>query len=182
MKRVDPVRRQRPRSRPGLLSPRPESRSAKNIRAAKEHVLPTSEIRADQNRGDGNRREKESETLACEMRASARRWESHAQPVICTRSGRQAMTRWTRDGFFRPQKSIGARLGRNVGHQLELVAFGQRNVPRHQRLEPAILHCRLTGVPGEKYLDCEISPSRQSLIERRVVLDWMRDNDREPLF
>ena len=69
MKRDSPVRRQRPRSRLSLLSPRPESRSAKYRRDAKEHVSPTSEICVDQNRGGGNRREKESGYLACEMRA-----------------------------------------------------------------------------------------------------------------
>ena len=77
---------------------------------------------------------------------------------------------------------MGPRIGRNIGHQLELVALRQRNIPGHRLLEPMIPNRRLAGMPGEENLDCDVIALRQTPVERHVVLDRMRDDDREPDF
>src|SRR3974390_1748412 len=68
-----------------------------------------------------------------------------------------------------------------IRNTLKLITLSQRNIPIYRFFEAEILHRGPARMPGEKDLDNNIISTRQTLIQRGVVLDWVR-NDNSKLY
>src|ERR1700692_4750904 len=84
-------------------------------------------------------------------------------------------------GIAQPEQPIGPRRGRNIGHQLEFIAFRKRNIPCDGSTKTAILDCLAAGVPREENLDRDVVNTGEPLLEGNGVLYRMRNDKNDSL-
>ncbi len=71
-------------------------------------------------------------------------------------------------------------IARPVGNALESVALRERNVPRDRPRKAVVLDRLASVMPGEEHLDLDVVAACQALMQRRIILNRMRHDEREP--
>ena len=84
-------------------------------------------------------------------------------------------------GISQTKKMVRAGIPGHIRHQFEAIALSQGDIPRHGCPESAIQYWLLSSMPGIKDPDLEVVATGKALVERNVVLDRMRHNEREAL-
>ena len=67
----------------------------------------------------------------------------------------------------------------DVRNDLEIVTVRERDIPGDRLLKPLVKRIFLSAPPCIEDPDLQIPACRQSLIKRNIILDRMRDDERE---
>src|SRR5262249_29180558 len=79
------------------------------------------------------------------------------------------------------EEAMSAGIGREVWNKLELVTFGQRDIPCDPPPKTAIVDGLAPVMPSEEHLDGQIAALRETTIQRHGILDGVRNDESKPM-